>query len=185
MLCDIPNKILLTVAFNVPVYFMANLRRGVGTFFTFYLFAFVSLLTGSMLFRTIGAMSRTLTQSIAPGAVFLMLLIIYTGFILPTPSMLPWLSWFRYINPMAYIFESLVINEVRLFIMHSTLFDSTQFAERGFSCVNPIPQGPQYLTVPNEYRQCPVAGAGVGSMVVNGTKYLQQNFSYNVANKWR
>lgn len=90
---------------------MANLRRNAASFFTFYVFAFASLLTGSMLFRTIGAMSRNFTQSIAPGAVSIMLLIVYTGFILPIP-MPVWLSWFRYINPTAYVFESLMINEV-------------------------------------------------------------------------
>lgn len=113
MICDIPNKILLTLFFNIPFYFLANLRRTLAAFFTFYLFAFISLLTGSMLFRAIGAMSRTLTQSIAPGAVFIMMLVIYTGFILPIPSMRPWLRWFGYMDPVAYAFESLMINEVR------------------------------------------------------------------------
>lgn len=93
---------------------MANLRRAPGAFFVFYLFAFVSLLTGSMIFRTIGAMSRTLTVSITPGAIFIFLLVIYAGFVLPIPSMHPWLGWFRFIDPIAYAFESLMINEVGL-----------------------------------------------------------------------
>ena len=45
-------------------------------------------------------------------SVFLMLLIVYTGFILPIPNMPVWLSWFRFISPTAYVFESLMINEV-------------------------------------------------------------------------
>jgi ATP-binding cassette subfamily G (WHITE) protein 2 (PDR) len=112
MLCDIPNKFLLTFAFNIPFYFLANLRRTPSAFFVFYLFAFVSLVAGSMVFRTIGAMSRTLTASIAPGAVFIGALVIYTGFVLPIPNMHPWFSWIRYIDPIAYAFESLMINEV-------------------------------------------------------------------------
>jgi ATP-binding cassette subfamily G (WHITE) protein 2 (PDR) len=111
ILCDLPNKFLLTFAFNIPFYFLANLRRTPSAFFTFYLFAFVSLVAGSMLFRTIGAMSRTLTGSIAPGAVFVGALTIYTGFVLPIPYMHPWFRWFTYINPVAYAFESLMINE--------------------------------------------------------------------------
>jgi ATP-binding cassette subfamily G (WHITE) protein 2 (PDR) len=82
MFCDIPNKVLLTTFFNIPFYFLANMRRSPAAFFTFYLFAFVSLLTGSMLFRTIGAMSKTLTSSIAPGADFILLLVIFTRFVL-------------------------------------------------------------------------------------------------------
>jgi len=65
-----------------------------------------------MIFRTIGAMSRTLTASIAPGAVFIGSLVIYTGFVIPIPDMRPWLQWVRYIDPIAYAFESLMINEV-------------------------------------------------------------------------
>ena len=112
MVCDIPNKIFLTLFFNVPFYFLANLRRTPAAFFTFYLFAFFSLLSGSMLFRAMGAVSRTLTQSIAPGAVFAMMLVIYTGFIVPIPSMKPWFRWFAYVDPAAYTFENLMINEV-------------------------------------------------------------------------
>lgn len=111
LICDLPNKLLLTTFFNVPVYFLANMRRTPAAFFTFYLFAFSSLLIGPMLFRTIGAMSRTLASSIAPGADFILLLVIYTGFVLPIPSMHPWLRWFRCIDPMGYAFESLMINE--------------------------------------------------------------------------
>jgi len=105
MLCDLPNKVLLTFGFNIPFYFLANLRRTPAAFFTFYLFAFVSLLTGSILFRTIGALSRALTTSIAPGAVFILMLVIYTGFVIPTSEMHPWFRWFGYLNPVAYAFE--------------------------------------------------------------------------------
>ena len=115
-ICDLPNKVMLTFCFNVPLYFLANLRRTPEAFFVFYLFAFASLLTGSVIFRTIGTMSRTLTASIAPGAAFIYLLIIYTGFVIPVPSMHPWLRWFGYLNPVAYAFESLMINEVEYMI---------------------------------------------------------------------
>lgn len=112
MLCDLPNKILLTAAFNIPFYFLANLRRTPSAFFVFYLFAFASLIAGSMVFRTIGALSTTLTGSIAPGAVFIGALVIYTGFVVPIPDMHPWLGWIRFVDPIAYAFESLMINEV-------------------------------------------------------------------------
>lgn len=89
MVCDLPNKVPLTAAFNIPLYFLTNLKRTPAGFFTFYLFAFVSLVTGSMLYRTIGAISRTLTASTAPGSTFILLLVIYTGFVIPIPNMHP------------------------------------------------------------------------------------------------
>lgn len=127
VLCDLPNKLLLTASFNIPFYFLANMRRTPAAFFTFYLFAFASLLTGSMLYRTIGALSRTLTGSIAPRADFILMLVIYTRFVLPIPSMHPWFGWFRYIDPVGSAFESLMINE---------------FSGRQFTCSTYVPQGP-------------------------------------------
>ena len=112
MVADLPNKILLSICFNVPVYFLANLRRTPSAFFTFWLFSFSCLLTMSMIFRTLGSWSSTLAGSIAPGAILVLLLMIYTGFTLPTPYMHPWLRWFNYLNPVGYTFESLMINEV-------------------------------------------------------------------------
>lgn len=66
MICDLPNKIASSIMFNITLYFLTNLRRTPGAFFTFYLFSFLCLLTMSMIFRTIGAMSRTLAQAMAP-----------------------------------------------------------------------------------------------------------------------
>ncbi|KAL8860685.1 MAG: hypothetical protein Q9178_003038 [Gyalolechia marmorata] len=170
MLCDLPNKVLLTAGFNLPFYFMANMRRTPAAFFTFYFFAFISLLTGSMLYRTIGAMSRTLTASIAPGSVFILLLVIYTGFILPIPSMHPWLRWFAYINPVGYAFESLMINE----------FQGLQFP-----CVSFIPEGPSFVGNRPHQRMCSVTGATAGSDVVDGSLYLATTFDYHEKHLWR
>ena len=113
MICDLPNKFLTSVFFNIPVYFLSDLRREARAFFTFWLFSFTCLLTMSMIFRTIGSMSSTLAGSQAPAAVYILMLMIYTGFTLPTPYMHPWFRWFHYLNPVGYTFESLMINEVR------------------------------------------------------------------------
>ena len=83
MLCDLPNKILTSIFFNLTLYFMTNLRRTPSAFFTFYLFSFMCLLAMSMIFRSIGALSRTLAQAMAPAAVLILALVIYTGFALP------------------------------------------------------------------------------------------------------
>lgn len=83
MLCDLPKRLLLTTLINITFHFLANMRRTPRAFFTFYVFAFLSLLTGSMLFRAIGALSKTVDSSIAPGADFILMLIVYMGFVLP------------------------------------------------------------------------------------------------------
>lgn len=170
MLCDLPNKLFLTAFFNIPFYFLANMRRTPSAFFTFYLFAFASLLTGSMLYRTIGAMSRTLVGSIAPGADFILMLVIYTGFVLPIPSMHPWFRWFRYINPVGYAFESLMINE---------------FSGRQFPCSTFVPQGASYLHASPDQKMCAVTGARPTADIVEGTAYLATTFEYYPEHLWR
>lgn len=112
MICDLPNKILTSIFFNITLYFMTNLRRTPGAFFTFYLFSFTCVLAMSMIFRTIGALSRSLAQAMAPAAVFILALVIYTGFAVPIRDMHPWFRWINYLDPVAYAFESLMINEV-------------------------------------------------------------------------
>lgn len=139
------------------------MRRTPAAFFTFYLFAFASLLTGSMLYRT-------LTGSIAPGADFILMLGIYTGFVLPIPSMHPWFKWFRYIDPVGYAFESLMINE---------------FSGRQFSCSMYVPQGPSYVHANPNQKMCAVAGADPTATVVEGTAYLSTTFQYYPEHLWR
>ena len=50
----------------------------------------------------------------APAAIITLSLMIYTGFAIPTINMHPWFRWINYINPVAYGFEALMINEVRM-----------------------------------------------------------------------
>lgn len=112
ILADLPAKIITSLLFNLTLYFMTNLRRTAGAFFIFYLFTFTCLITMSMFFRMVGSVSRTMAQTMAPVAIFLVNYMIYTGFVIPVRYMHPWLRWIRYIDPVSYAFESLMINEV-------------------------------------------------------------------------
>lgn len=87
MICDLPNKFLTSIFFNITLYFLTHLRRTPSAFFTFYLFSFMCLLSMSMIFRSIGALSRTLAQAMAPAAVLILALVIYTGFVVPPGQM--------------------------------------------------------------------------------------------------
>lgn len=115
MITDLPNKIFTTILFDLTIYFMTNLRRTPGHFFVFLLFTFVCTLTMSMFFRSIAATSRSLSQAMAPAAIFILGLVIYTGFAIPTKQMHPWFRWINYLDPVGYAFEALMVNEVRIF----------------------------------------------------------------------
>lgn len=153
MVCDLPAKILSTLAFNIPMYFMAHLRQEAGAFFIFLLFGFTTTMSMSMIFRTIGQTSRTIHQALTPAAIFIMALVIYTGFVLPTRNMQGWLRWINYLDPIAYAYEAFVANE---------------FSGRNFACSSFIPQGPAYVNAAAAERTCSTAGALPGQSFVNG-----------------
>ena len=172
MICDLPNKFITSVTFNLTLYFLTNLRRTPSAFFTFYLFSFVCTLAMSMLFRSIGALSRTLAGAMAPAAVFILALVIYTGFTVPIRDMHPWFRWINYLDPVAYAFESLMINE---------------FSNRQWNCSDFLPYyelgGPQNVQPLN--RVCAQVGGNPGSSTIDGDDYINTAFSYYRSHLWR
>ncbi|KAL9127279.1 MAG: hypothetical protein Q9217_003814 [Psora testacea] len=170
MICDLPSKIGTSIFFNLTLYFMTNLRRTPSAFFTYYLFSFLCVLAMSMFFRSIAAMSRTLAQAMAPAAVLILALVIYTGFAVPIRDMHPWFRWINYIDPVAYAFESLMINE---------------FHNRDFSCTNFVPTGSSYANVSPDERVCNTVGSRPGQDYVNGDAFINTSFSYYHSHLWR
>jgi len=169
-MCDLPYKIGNTIFFNLVLYFMTNLRRTPSAFFTFILFSFFTTLVMSTLFRTFGAMSRTLVQALVPSAIIILALNIFTGFVVPPTAMVPWFRWINYIDPIAYAFESLMVNE---------------FWDRDFDCSAFVPRGPGFENIPGLSRVCNVVGAQAGSKVVRGEDYLRLSFGYEKSHLWR
>jgi len=112
IICDLPTKLATAVMFNITLYFMTNLRRSAGAFFTYLVFMFATILTMSMFFRTVGSLSRTVEQSMVPSSMFILIFSAYTGYIIPIKDMVSWLAWLRRLNPIAFAYESLMINEV-------------------------------------------------------------------------
>lgn len=170
MITDLPYKVLNAIVFNLILYFMANLRREPGAFFFFLLISFSLTLTMSMFFRSIGALSRTLEQALAPAAILILALVIYTGFTIPTDYMLGWSRWINYLDPIAYGFESLMVNE---------------FVGREFACSTVVPSGPGYQGATGTQRICSAQGATPGSLVVDGEYYLSSTYNYLASHKWR
>ncbi|KAG4411809.1 hypothetical protein IFR04_015054 [Cadophora malorum] len=170
MVTELPSKIICAIVFNVPLYFMANLRREVGPFFVYFLFVFSCTLTMSMIFRLTGQVTRTISQAIAPMTVFILMLIIYTGFVLPIRSMQGWLRWLNYLNPIAYAFEALMANE---------------FHGRQFPCFDFIPAGPMYANATGTQRTCSVAGGPPGSSSIDGDVYINATYGYYHSHLWR
>src|SRR6478752_5165834 len=92
------------------------------------------------------------------------------GFSIATPNMLGWIKWFRYLDPIYYAFESLMINE---------------FHDREFQCSTFVPNGPSYEDIEPLQHVCAAVGGVAGSPTVNGDTFLSLAYEIYYNHKWR
>lgn len=170
IITDLPVKLFMSMSFNFPMYFMVNLRRAPGRFFYYWLMTFLCMLVMSHLYRCLGAIATSLAGAMIPATILLIGMVIFTGFVIPTPYMLGWSRWINYINPIGYIFEGLMANE---------------FADRVFNCTSFVPSGPDYQAVEPNQQICSAVGARAGINYVNGSDYIAIAYSYYNSHKWR
>ncbi|GAA5895574.1 hypothetical protein JCM6882_000344 [Rhodosporidiobolus microsporus] len=170
MVTDLPYKITNAIFFNNIIYWMTNLRRDAGHFFFFLLISFTLTLTMSMLFRSIASLSRTLSQALVPAALLILALVLYTGFAIPTRYMLGWISWIRWLNPIQYGFEALMVNE---------------FHGQTYTCSAAVPSGEGYPDVSTGNAICSTAGSISGTNLVDGTTFIGTTYQYYASHKWR
>nr|XP_036577228.1 ABC multidrug transporter [Colletotrichum truncatum]KAF6784140.1 ABC multidrug transporter [Colletotrichum truncatum] len=170
MIVDLPYKIVNAILMNTTLYFMGNLRREPGPFFFFLLISFTMTLTMSMMFRLIGSVTKSIAQALAPASIILLLIALYTGFAIPPQYMQDWIGWVRWLNPVYYGLESVMLSE---------------FVGRDFACSNFVPMGPGYDSVAANERVCSTAGSVPGQDMVSGTTYLATSYGFKNAHRWR
>lgn len=102
-----------------------------------------------------------------PASVMLLALLIFTGFVVPVDYMLGWCRWINYVNPVAYGYESLMVNE---------------FHGRNFLCSAYIPD---YANASMGNVACDAVGAVPSQLYVNGDDYINSTYSYYHSHKWR
>ncbi|GMM37873.1 ATP-binding cassette multidrug transporter [Saccharomycopsis crataegensis] len=169
IITELPTKIFISLAFNLVFYFMVNLRRTPGHFFFYLLVNFTASLSMSHIFRTVGSASSSLSASMTPASILLLVFIIYTGFVIPVPDLLGWSRWIHYLNPIQYAFEALVANE---------------FHDRDFDCAQYVPSGNGYPKS-GENVICTPVSSKPGQTFVNGDAYINSLFHYFWAHRWR
>jgi ATP-binding cassette subfamily G (WHITE) protein 2 (PDR) len=123
----------------------------------------------SSFFRLVAATSRSLTQALLPSAVIMIGLIMYAGFAIPVSYMRGWASWMRYLNPIYFALESLLINE---------------FQGRSFTCTEIVPSGPGYEGTTGLGQSCAALGSEPGGLQVDGLRYIETAYEVDAAHKW-
>lgn len=102
-----------------------------------------------------------------PASMTMVALLIFTGFIFPVHYMLPWCRWINYVNPLAYGYEALMINE---------------FHNRHFKCSAYIPD---YANATTDSGACDAVGAVAGLLSVSGDDHIFAAYGYQHIHKWR
>ena len=103
-----------------------------------------------------------------PASIMMLSILIFTGFVVPIDYMLSWCRWINCLNPVAYSYESLMVNE---------------FYDRIFSCSSYIPNYQNVLT--STTVTCNAVGAVAGQAYVSGDAHIKSAYSYYHSHKWR
>ncbi|EFQ88413.1 hypothetical protein CFE70_005141 [Pyrenophora teres f. teres 0-1] len=166
---DIPVKFITAVFFNIILYFLAGLRTTPGQFFLFFLVTYIVTFVMAAIFRTTAAITQTASQAMAGAGVLVLVLVVYTGFVIRIPQMHDYFGWLRWINPIFYAFEILLANE---------------FHGVDFPCDRFIPSGPGYTQNGDNFI-CNAQGAIAGQNFINGDRYIEVAYSYSFSHVWR
>ncbi|WVR04900.1 hypothetical protein IAU60_001912 [Kwoniella sp. DSM 27419] len=155
---DLPIFFFQITIFTLIIYFMTGLKTEPGLYFTFLLFTYVTTLCTTAFFRMIGYAFGTFQNASK-----------YAGYIIYTPSMHPWFSWIRWIDPVYYSFEALAINE----------FDGLEL-----QCVPPQ-LGPYGQGYGNGPAACAIPGAQPGSTTLRGDAWANTALRFYKPHVWR
>ncbi|CAH0003728.1 unnamed protein product, partial [Clonostachys byssicola] len=161
---------IVTISYNIPQYFLTGFQYDAGKFFTWFLVLYVENMALSMIFRTVGILTKSMSWAVLPVGVIFNIGVIYTGLYIPPPQMQGWLFWIKYINPLYYSWESIIVNE---------------FSNLEYQCSDSdlAPSGANYGNFSNQV--CAVKGALPGQLSVLGSAFVREQYGLDASHLWR
>ncbi|KAI0930785.1 hypothetical protein AcV7_004877 [Taiwanofungus camphoratus] len=169
-LVDAPMTAITIVFFSIILYFLVGLQQSAGQFFTFLLIVYVMTITMKAWFRVLAAAFKSPAPAQAIAGVSVLILVLYTGYVIPQPYMIGALRWITYIDPLRYGFEALIVNE---------------FHTVNAACSALVPQGPGYEDVSTANQVCTTVGSMTGQATVSGKQYVSLSYKYSYSHLWR
>ncbi|CAN4108971.1 unnamed protein product [Withania somnifera] len=107
----IPLSLLVSVIWTCMTYYVIGFSPEAGRFFRQLLLLFAVHMTSISMFRFLASVCRTVVASTAAGSLSILFAILFSGFIIPRPSMPIWLKWGFWISPLTYGEIGLAVNE--------------------------------------------------------------------------
>ncbi|KAG2224969.1 hypothetical protein INT45_000090 [Circinella minor] len=170
VIMDVPYAIVQVLLFQICSYFMMGLNLTAGRFFTYFITLFFINMMMNGFFRFFGAITTSFFFATQVSGVLLISSVIYTGYVVPYNFMHPWLFWVYWINPLAYGYKALLVNEM---------------AGQIYSCEglgNSVPFGSGYEDW--NHKVCTMKGGTSGENFVRGDDYLRSQLSYEPNHLW-
>ncbi|KAI8933315.1 hypothetical protein NX059_009940 [Plenodomus lindquistii] len=157
------------LVFSIIVYFMTNLVRDAGAFFTFFLVITTGYLAMTLFFRTVGCLCPDFDVAIRLAATIITLFVLTSGYLIQWDSEQVWLRWIFYINALGLGFSALMMNE---------------FSRLDLTCegASVVPSGPGYNDINSQV--CTLPGSRAGSSIVSGTEYIRTSFQWDTGDLW-
>ena len=150
---DIPLTFLIQIIFSVVVYFLVGLQKTAQQFFIFYLLVLTMTLTMKAFYRALAAAFNRESGAQATAGLATLLLVLYTGYAIPKPSMvagLRWLTWISVSDTFMLKVNMLPDKRSLLRAASSLCFKailSNEFHAIDAPCAALVPQGPGYENV--------------------------------------
>ncbi|KAI9464145.1 P-loop containing nucleoside triphosphate hydrolase protein [Lactarius psammicola] len=167
---DVPITFVTIMIFSLILYFIVGLQASASQFLTFFLFIFTMALVMKACFRSVAAAVGDPAPAQTIAGIMLLVLVLYTGYTIPKPSMIGALKWISYINPIRYGFEGLISNE---------------FHTLNGTCSNLVPSGTGYENVSLTNQVCGTVGSIPGQSTVDGNRFIALSFDYSYSHIWR
>jgi hypothetical protein len=108
-----PLQLMETLTFTTIIYWSVGLSSDYdgSRYFSFMFIVFVFTLLVSQLFRLVAFNVASATVGQAQAGVVLILMVLFSGYIIPKSNIPPGWIWFYWINPIAYVLRSVTVNE--------------------------------------------------------------------------
>ncbi|QID82919.1 ATP-binding cassette multidrug transporter pdr12 [Saccharomyces pastorianus] len=166
IITEFPTKFVAIVILCLITYWIPFMKYEAGAFFQYILYLLTVQQCTSFIFKFVATMSKSGVDAHAVGGLWVLMLCVYAGFVLPIGEMHHWIRWLHFINPLTYAFESLV---------------STEFHHREMLCSALVPSGPGYEGISIANQVCDAAGA-VKACLENWGVNIVWTFGYIVFN---
>lgn len=107
----IPLSLIDSILWTGITYYVIGYSPEVQRFFFQFLLLFALHLASTSMCRCIASIFQTMVAASTYGALILMMIFLFGGFIIPRPALPPWLRWGFWLSPMSYAEIGIALNE--------------------------------------------------------------------------